>query len=349
MKNRIPEFDVLRSLAILLILFHHLPQYYFNFYDLRYFGIDYDLTFINNLNRYLGLGLFTFSSGYLLYQKYPKFHDKKDIRRFLKIRYIRIFPLYLIALMIFIIGSGDFKIFSVIAHVLGVQELLASKYLTPIMTLWYIGIILIYYYMFAVIVRYFRNSKEFVGFGGVVFISLLILEGNFSITDRRLIVYLPTFLSGIIISKENILSKLKSKYILILFCSMFFLTFISYKYLYGIKIKTISFNFLSYVLLINVIMILFALITFYLSKSIVNSKGYKYLQLIAYSSLCMYLFHRPIWNAMTLIYTNNNNLIYGFYLIFFGTSLIIVSSYFLQKIYDLYISPIIERSFFKIN
>ncbi len=69
-RQRLEELDIMRGLAILIILFHHLPDYGFNFFDLRNFGIGLDLSFLNGLNTYFGLGLFIYVSGVLLQHNY---------------------------------------------------------------------------------------------------------------------------------------------------------------------------------------------------------------------------------------------------------------------------------------
>jgi len=53
MNNRLFIFDLMRALAIFIILFHHLPQYSGNFYNFNFIGIHIDLSPVNGLNRYL--------------------------------------------------------------------------------------------------------------------------------------------------------------------------------------------------------------------------------------------------------------------------------------------------------
>jgi fucose 4-O-acetylase-like acetyltransferase len=46
MKNRVIEFDIVRALAIFLILFRHLSQHSFNFYVFHLKGYFLDLSLI---------------------------------------------------------------------------------------------------------------------------------------------------------------------------------------------------------------------------------------------------------------------------------------------------------------
>ena len=334
MKNRDINLDIIRSLAIFMILFHHLPQYYFNFYDLRYFNINVDLSTISALMRYFGLGLFTFCSGYLLTQRYSKFENGDDIRKFLQKRYARIFPLYILALIIFVVGSGNFNVFSFIVHVLGLQSLFCSKVCVPIFTLWYVGLIVVYYHLFVIMNKFCSDLFEYITFGFIVIVILFTLNKYLGIIDRRLIVYFPTFLAGMLMAKTGILNKLKNRHILISVITWIFIMIFYIAIVRNISKQDISLYYILYLVTINLIMVNFTIIVFYYSKLMHMSRLSKFFQQVSYASFCIYLFHRPVWHVMKLIYQSNNKIIYGAYLILIGISMIICLSYFLQKTYD---------------
>ncbi len=108
MKNKLVVLDWMRAVAILVILFHHLPGYTFNYYNLNNFGTPLDLSIINVFNRYIGLSLFVFTSGYLLNLRKNHSFGLDETKKFIFKRWIRIFPLYLIALVAFIFMNESF-------------------------------------------------------------------------------------------------------------------------------------------------------------------------------------------------------------------------------------------------
>ena len=152
MESRLKEFDLMRTLAIFIILIHHLPGHSFNFYNFTVVGTNYDMSWLNQLNRYFGLGIFIFISGYLINRKRKSIKNWSDINRFVVNRYIRIIPLYILAYIIFITifrnMINNIDIVSIIIHLLGLQIIFASKYCDPVMTLWFVGLIISYYFVF---------------------------------------------------------------------------------------------------------------------------------------------------------------------------------------------------------
>lgn len=344
----------MRALAIFIILFHHLPQYYFNYYDLKYLGLGVDLSVINDLNRYLGLGIFMFSSGYLLYKGENSFSSWNDLGQWLLRRYVRILPLYWLALLIFILGAGGINIFSFAAHVLGLQVIVKSVYCKPIFTLWYVGVIITYYYFFAIIVRFGNTRWKFLVLGTSIFVILFGVKSFFGITDGRLMIYFPVFFIGMLASREGWLEKLHVRHFLAITGILSALIFLYVEYLYPqfvispVRYKILSFSYIIYLLIRILIMLMFSLFVFYCSGVIVKERGYKYLRLVAYSSFCMYLFHRPVWHVLHLVYKTDQYFIYGIYMIILGVSCILMLSYVLQKIYDIYFAKRIEEKLIRV-
>src|SRR5574344_730338 len=92
MKNKIIAFDFLRALAIAMIIPAHLSNFLsFTYLKLALYAVD---PFVANM----GLGLFIFMSGYLLYYNNHSIRSLEDVFDFYKKRLLRIFPLYWAAL-----------------------------------------------------------------------------------------------------------------------------------------------------------------------------------------------------------------------------------------------------------
>jgi peptidoglycan/LPS O-acetylase OafA/YrhL len=88
MKNKLLAFDFLRALAILMIIPAHLSSYLFSTYSKLGLYV-FDPYFAN-----MGLGLFIFMSGFLLYYNNYSIHSFEDVLSFYRKRLLRIFPLY---------------------------------------------------------------------------------------------------------------------------------------------------------------------------------------------------------------------------------------------------------------
>ncbi|NHJ26297.1 MAG: hypothetical protein EAX89_17090, partial [Candidatus Lokiarchaeota archaeon] len=106
-KDRLPEIDILRIVSILIVvLLIHVPQNYaYNFYmDLDLYGAF----FVNNIGIYVAMGSFVFVSGFGLFlnTNYRKINSREKLLSFLKRRFLRIYPLYWIALILFVIFLG---------------------------------------------------------------------------------------------------------------------------------------------------------------------------------------------------------------------------------------------------
>jgi peptidoglycan/LPS O-acetylase OafA/YrhL len=351
MKNRIIEFDIMRALAIFFILFHHLPGHSFNFYSFHFNGHLWDLTFLYSLNAYFGLGLFVFVSGRLLSKPNPSFEEGRNIKQFILKRYIRIFPLYIIALLLFVAINGrvwdsmgirdSLSIYSFVLNLLGLQIILASKYCRPLLTLWFVGLIVSYYYLYIVFVKFVRS---FIGFITLVFtISLFsaLFMHLLGLMDERFLFYLGVFIAGILEAKYKLIEKMKFGHVILVL--LLFISFVCLyvAFIYPEKIPPGRPSFLSFIgmnafVLENLIMLSFVSIVFALARVIVRTDRYAFLQKIAYASYCIFLFHRPVWWIMVDIYNPADVKFKAVYLALLGIPLTIFVSYYLQKFYDRY-------------
>ena len=115
---------MLRIISILIaVLLIHIPlSYAYNFYlDLDQFGVF----LVNNVGIYVSMGSFVFVSGFGLYlnPNNRNINSGKKLFTFLKKRFLRIFPLYWIAIVLFIIfvGYSNFDSLYLLFHFLGMQ------------------------------------------------------------------------------------------------------------------------------------------------------------------------------------------------------------------------------------
>ena len=345
MKNRVIEFDIVRAFAILLILFRHLSQHSFNFYVFHLKGHLIDLTFIYSGEYYLGLGLFAFISGYLLSKENPSFEKWGDIKQFVLKRYIRIFPLYIVALLLFVAINGrnwgSLSICSFVLNLLGLQIIFASKYCHPFMTLWFVGLILSYYYLFIVLVKLGRAVLRFIALAFTIFLFSALLIKLAGLMDETFLMFFGIFVAGALGGRYKLIERMKFRHLifvslLFIILGCFYGVFIHWKEMSPYRPSLPSLVYMSDIVLRNLIILSFVFIAFALARVIIRTDRYVFLQKIAYASYGMYLFHRPVWWIMVGIYNPADVRIKVLYLALFGIPLITFVSYYIQKFYDKY-------------
>lgn len=178
----------------------HIPNNYaYSFY----IDLDYYTGFLlHTLGINVALGSFTFLSGFGLYvQKSNRnINNKEKIKIFLKKRLLRIFPLYWVALIVFLICFDFYWGLDIIylgIHFFGLQIIVAPRYGAPIWTLWFIGIIIIYYLIF-IFLSYLDSLKTIIPASLVILIFFLFLHFNFNLIEYRFFLYYLMFIVGII-------------------------------------------------------------------------------------------------------------------------------------------------------
>jgi peptidoglycan/LPS O-acetylase OafA/YrhL len=231
-----PEVDILKATAILLIVFSHLDNYVSIYAIIRLF--DWYAAFI-------GLSIFFFVSGFLLSQTDPVINSIKDIKKFYIKKFIRIFPIYWVALASLVIFYGVLKInqlneipyhFSLnnlLIHFFGLQGILPNNNIeSPV---WFVGVILIFYFLYPIIVFVSKNSFKTFTVSSIILISLVILHFFFGWIDINTLTYFPIFISGlyinqIVYSSKNNVDEFLLKRILIINVILLFLIFLIFAF-----------------------------------------------------------------------------------------------------------------------
>ena len=155
---------MLRALAIIMIVIAH---------TVYYVTTPALLHVIGTLFFYLvlfGLSLFFFISGFVLYYSHDGIETAADMLAFWKKRVTRIYPLYWLALIsVFVLQTLnitknllDLSLSSILIQVSGLQSLLAPRFINPIYTVWFVGVILIFYLIYPLIAYRSRNGAHLV-------------------------------------------------------------------------------------------------------------------------------------------------------------------------------------------
>ncbi|MBY9012912.1 MAG: acyltransferase [Candidatus Lokiarchaeota archaeon] len=384
-KKKLPELDILRIVSILIvIIFVHMKDYGYSFYvEVN----QYYIYFFNGLGIFVAMGSMVFLSGFGLFLN----KDNRNIDStgklitFLKKRFLRIFPLYWIAIPLFVVFLGYFDIdfLYLLAHIMGMQIIVAPIFGPPMLTLWFIGIIVVYYLIF-IILSYLGSIKKIIPAAIVILIIFVFLNVTFGFVEYRFFYYYFFFIAGIVIAniytsqfyirvKESFNKRSKLIPLIIAGCSAF-LFYLIYQFLaeFSYSFFTLEYGtfILSFILdmnpgflqsamaviltnLIIIVYIIFTVSLFYLFIHIFRLiipkiKLDSIFSRIAYSTFCVYLFHRIFLIIYVAILTyglnidtfNKDNV----YLVYLFIPFIFLFSYFIQKLYDLIIKTIFRES-----
>ena len=153
MTKRLPEFEVLRAVAILLLLVHHSGLY----------SLDPGLN-LQSLPPFFEaflLGCFFFISGY--FTEISLQRAGGNPRRFFLSRFVKVYPPYLIALALYltVLGITLRERFDLFVYAVGLQFVFAGM-VKPILTLWYVSAILLFYVLFGLLWKFVPKTVSLV-------------------------------------------------------------------------------------------------------------------------------------------------------------------------------------------
>ncbi len=300
-KNKFFELELLRVTGIFLIFYSHSTPYLG--WDARYSD------FIKDPGA-VGLGIFFVLSGFLLQRSRSIQGDDFNSVSFLKKRLTRIFPLYWLTLVVFVVYFRHFDVLlspqfepvapTFLVHFLGLH-LFFRPLTSEIFTLWYIGALVPYYFLFGFTAK-FKFSKYLV-LNLMILISLFILKlalqrWGIKLIDVRLFLHYPTFLIGTVIAyldRELLWVKNKA----LVFTVVLGAAAISYVPLIGndqiklgnkirLSMKSMAYYGYSVTWTFFIISLIFVIAPLFF-------KFPGIIRFLSQNSYAMYLFHRPIY------------------------------------------------------
>jgi len=207
-QKRLLELDMLRAVAIIFIVIAH--TVYFVTTPLLSGAITYLFPYL----VIFGLSLFFFVSGFVLYYSDDGIETAAGVLAFWKKRVIRIYPLYWLAFFAFFVLETyhigaltiDISLSSLPIQLSGLQALLAPRFINPgTFTLWFVGVILIFYLIYPLIAYPSRDVKHFILVSCAVLLPFVVMRLAFNIIDFRFFTYYGIFVAGILTSKYGAL------------------------------------------------------------------------------------------------------------------------------------------------
>lgn len=314
------EFDTLRFLSIILILLCHTISI------LQSTNYSSLMSVISNLFGNIGTSFFFYLSGFLIAENNK---TNFSIKIFLYKRFLNIYPLYLIYILIF----QNYSVQNFLIYLFGIQQILN---IDPVNPLWFVSTILFYYFIF-IILKKLNNIKIC---SLIIFSFMILLNQYANIIHKYSILYYWIFIFGIFTSEYKLFDKANYK-----------ITIIISSLTTGIFFITKYFNYLNFDSNIALLSIIFSsaaisgtFSTIYIIKKYkLFNKHVQFLSNITYP---IFLFHYDIMLFFSNIinFQNNINEIFLFILIFYP--IIFILGYFLYLL-DNYINEKfkLKRSF----
>jgi len=305
MKLRFLEVDILKATAIILIVFCHLDNYV----------SDYEL--VRSFNGYypslIGLTIFFFISGFLLYQTDSFINSIDDIKKFYIKKFMRIYPLYWVALASLVIIFGlfqinpghvipyNFNLNNLLIHFFGLQGIFPSY---TIQSMWFVGVIILFYLLYPIVAYFSKNLFRTFIVSSIILFILAFIHFFFGLIEINALTYFPIFISGIfinqivysskIINNENLLKQILF-FNLILFFVIFLIFLFKKFYLNNLPFFP---PILEPCLLIN-----FCIFFLIFSRLFIKIRGkfMELISLIAFATYAIYLFHLQFLAVFSLI------------------------------------------------
>ena len=325
--------DVLRAVAAIYIIgfWHHVS----------YIHLDVLKTPVTKSWAIIALGIFFIVSAYLLTLQQIKNIEKSPIgkrrldmiREFYAKRVLRIYPLYVIAVLLFYFADiGTWSI----PHLITSLTLTAALIDKSPLTLWFVNVIFLYYLALPFLWFYVRTNSRIIFTGLLVFAALFVLHRMTPLIDERIYVYLPSMIFGVLLGKNRNIEVLIKSPFLTLISGVMLLAVLLLAYYNFVSVENIS-------LLLP--LLAFPFLLFLSGKIATLQKLPLFWEKLAYASFSAYLFHRVVYE---LIYRNwiITDQVNAFQLT--TISIVVISitffiSYICQYLYDIYFASIVKK------
>lgn len=322
--TRLPEFEIVRAVSIVLLLIHHS-----GFYSLEIPGVS-----LQGLSPYLEaflLGCFFFISGYFMEVSLQR--SGGDFFGFLRSRLIKIYPPYLIAfaLYLFVLGYGFKAKFDLAIWLTGLQFIFSPGFVKPLLTLWYVGAILLFYGIFLVLWKIAPKTISLIAVSILVFIAAFALHRATNLLDVRFFKYYFIFLTGLLLAKPTAPDFALSSQKLFWKCILAVLGIWFFSFSLRAEANPVSLFYIaaSYLFIISCVILLFAVI-----GKLSLASPWRWVIAMSYASYFVYLFHRPFWKILEDAFRVQGMQNQILFRMIPGSLAALVVCYFLQRFYD---------------
>ncbi len=328
--SRIPEFEALRALAIILLLPLHS-----GIFDFHVFGI-----YLGPFGTFIGaflLGSFFFLAGYFSPMSFQK--PNETYSSFIWSKVIRLFPPYWLALGLYVfVLDYSLRKRDLLIYALNLQFLFSPAFAKQVLTLWYISIVFIYFVFFGFLLSRRVSQKVFLICSVLLLGVSCLIHLRTNLFDGRFFEYFFIFMAGIYFSQfPNIREKLYSLHV----AAKAVLAMIGTGLFW--YVQSAGLEFFSWGYLAAVDFYILAMILFWIEIFRTPIGRWKVWGFISYASFFAYLLHRPIWHILEFLFvfdTWEKNVLF---IVFPGSVVVFLVSYVFQSLYDrllLFVRPV---------
>lgn len=309
--KRNPGIDCLRVLCVLYIVgFWHVAGY-----------VSSSSLHVNVISRRVTciiLGTFVFVSGYFIGRKGVD-ANWRGVLTFYKRRLLRIYPLYLIAIV-------AFAVLGLYEAAVAVKAALCLSMIAgpPPQTLWFITLLMMLYLAapWIVIVLTRMSLARLCLYYILALVVIVTYEGLTGMADVRIVMYSPSFVLGIVCARGMVpvwFRRVSVGCVFVLLSVLLSFVPISYDAVLWAPMIAVC----SYV----VFMV-------WRDRRVSSGRVFRVVALLSYSSYAMYLFHRPIYEILMRFHAPGHAALRLSYLVFLGLPLVVATSFAIQKLYD---------------
>ncbi|AGB01607.1 acyltransferase family protein [Methanoregula formicica] len=189
--------DLVRAFAILLVISVHMQN--FLSVPLRADPFAFEVL------KFIAIACFTAVSGYVIHAANRKIRSIPEAVHFYKKRNVRVYPLYLVALVLFFLGfqvAGFFPPLHLtpadwIVNVLCLQVILSPAFAEPVFTLWFIGFIMAMYAIYPLLSGIAGVWQKVAAAAGII-LGAVLFHYTLGIIDFRFFLYYFFFIGGMI-------------------------------------------------------------------------------------------------------------------------------------------------------
>lgn len=321
-KGRLKEFEALRALSILLLFALHSEVF-----DPLVFGEIIGGPLAVFVASFL-LGSFFFLAGYFTEVSLGKPASSAFV--FVRSKFIRIFPPYWLALLLFIFVMGyNLNRTGLAVYALNLQAVFSPAFVKQLLTLWYISMLVVFYILYGVLMVNVRSSWGLLIGTVIIFAAAYWAHATTDLFDLRFFQYYFLFLAGVYFCRfESIREWLFSLniFVKLFLAALTLLLFLlalraGYEMTHGIYILTVDLYILSWVLM-------------WLSIFRTKMGDWQGWVWISTASFFAYLYHRPLWQVMDTVLGLEPGLEKVLMHLVPGAILALILGYYLQRGYD---------------
>jgi peptidoglycan/LPS O-acetylase OafA/YrhL len=319
-KSRLQEFEALRGLSILLLLALHSEVF-----DSGVFGFEVD-PLAKVVASFL-LGSFFFLAGF--FAEYSRLKSDGNIIAFMKSKFIRIFPPYWLALALFVfVIQYTLKRFDALMYVLNLQWLLSPVFIKPLLTIWYISVLVGYYLIFGVLLFWVKSNRGVLVWSIILFAAAYAANLATGLFEPRFFQYYFVFLAGIYFYRfereRNALLGMNFLYKAVIALIVLILFW---------KVASAGYDVRHWLFILSADLFILGWSLMWLSIFRTQAGNWKGWAFLSTASFFTYLYHRPIWYVLDSALGLESGTQKVFFNLIPGAMIALIVGYFLQAGY----------------